>query len=195
MKQVLLLLANGFEIYEASVFIDVIGWNQLEGDKNTCLKTCGITKEVSTSFGQKLVVDYLAQEINVQDFDVLAIPGGFQESGFYEDAYSEVFAEIIRNFDKHNKLIASICVGALPIGKSGILKDKYGTTYHQNNEKRINQLKEFGVKIKKEPIVVDGNIITSWNPATAINVALLVLEKLTSKKQRMEIQKSMGFDV
>ena len=32
MKKVLLLLADGFEIYEASVFIDVIGWNLVEGD-------------------------------------------------------------------------------------------------------------------------------------------------------------------
>jgi len=29
MKKVLLLLADGFETYEASVFIDVIGWNQV----------------------------------------------------------------------------------------------------------------------------------------------------------------------
>jgi protein deglycase len=35
MKKVLLLLADGFEIYEASVFIDVIGWNLVEGDNST----------------------------------------------------------------------------------------------------------------------------------------------------------------
>ena len=33
MKKVLLLLADGFETFEASVFIDVIGWNLVEGDK------------------------------------------------------------------------------------------------------------------------------------------------------------------
>lgn len=35
MKRILLLLANGFEAYEASVFTDVFGWNLYEGDKST----------------------------------------------------------------------------------------------------------------------------------------------------------------
>ena len=32
MKKILLLLANGFEAYEASVFTDVFGWNRSRGD-------------------------------------------------------------------------------------------------------------------------------------------------------------------
>jgi 4-methyl-5(b-hydroxyethyl)-thiazole monophosphate biosynthesis len=131
----------------------------------------------------------------VSEYEVLAIPGGFEESKYYEDAYSEIFLDLIRVFNKANKLIASICVGALPIGRSGVLKGRYGTTYNQNNEKRIIQLEEFGVKIRREPIVVDRNIITSWNPSTAMNVAFLVLENITSKEQRLETQLSMGFNM
>ena len=32
MKKILLLLANGYETFEAAVFIDVIGWNLIDGD-------------------------------------------------------------------------------------------------------------------------------------------------------------------
>lgn len=53
MKNVLLLLANGYETFEASVFIDVIGWNKTEGDHSTQLYSCGLTKQVNTSFLQK----------------------------------------------------------------------------------------------------------------------------------------------
>jgi 4-methyl-5(b-hydroxyethyl)-thiazole monophosphate biosynthesis len=35
MKKVLLFLTKGFETYEASVFIDIFGWNLIEGDKST----------------------------------------------------------------------------------------------------------------------------------------------------------------
>jgi hypothetical protein len=42
MKRVLLLLADGFETFEASVFIDVIGWNLVDGDHSTELFTCGL---------------------------------------------------------------------------------------------------------------------------------------------------------
>lgn len=42
MKKILLLLANGFEAVEASVFTDVFGWNKFEGDGTTELITAGL---------------------------------------------------------------------------------------------------------------------------------------------------------
>jgi 4-methyl-5(b-hydroxyethyl)-thiazole monophosphate biosynthesis len=190
MKKVLLLLANGFELYEAAAFIDVIGWNYCDGDKNTRLFTCGITKKVKTSFDQSFEVDYLVDEIHVDQFDALAIPGGFEEYDFYKDAYGEKFSKLINDFNNSEKLIASICVAALPLGKSGILRGKNATTYRGERQK---QLSEFGVNVVDKPIVIDGNIITSWNPATAIDVALHLLEKLTDKQNAKHIRKIMGF--
>jgi 4-methyl-5(b-hydroxyethyl)-thiazole monophosphate biosynthesis len=57
-KKVLLLLAEGFEIYEASVFIDVIGWNLVDGDGTAELFTCGLRKEINSSFNQKFIADF-----------------------------------------------------------------------------------------------------------------------------------------
>jgi 4-methyl-5(b-hydroxyethyl)-thiazole monophosphate biosynthesis len=193
MKKVLLLLANGFEIFEASVFIDVCGWNLVEGDGTTRVITCGLTKEVNSTFGAKLVVDITADELNVAEFDALAIPGGFSEYHFYDEAYSEPFLEIIRAFHREGKIIASICTGALPIGKSGILSGKCGTTYNRNGGIRQKTLGEFGVRVLNEPIVEDGKIITSWNPSTALDVAFRLLEKLTGKKNTDNIKVLMGF--
>ena len=193
MRNVLLLLANGYETYEASVFIDVIGWNLIDGDKSTKLFSCGLTKEINSSFDQKCIVDYLVKDINVDDYDALAIPGGFEEYEFYEDAYDENFLNIIRDFQKQNKLIVSICVGALSLGKSGVLEGKFATTY---NKKAIRQdtLREFGATVKNEPVVIDGDIITCWNPSTAIDVAFLLLERLTTKENTNYIKTIMGFE-
>lgn len=192
MKKVLLLLAEGFETYEASVFIDVIGWNLVDGDHTTELFTCGLRKEIKTSFNQKVVVDYLAQDVDTDSFDALAIPGGFEEYGFYNDAYHDQFLEVIRKFKASNKCIASVCVAALPVGKSGILKSKQGTTY--NNPVRREALRNFGVQVVHQPIVMEDLVITSWNPSTAIHVALLLLENLTSKENAEKIRQLMGFD-
>jgi len=63
MKRVLLLLADGFETFEASAFIDVIGWNLVYRDGSTELFTCGLRKEIKASFNQRLIVDYLVSEI------------------------------------------------------------------------------------------------------------------------------------
>jgi len=191
MKKVLLLLADGFEIFEASVFIDVIGWNLVEGDCSTQLFTCGLKKEIKSSFNQRFIVDFVVDEIDITLFDALAIPGGFEVYGFYDDAYDEKFLELIRSFKSNNKIIASICVGALPLGKSGILKDKKATTY--NNVVRREALQGFGVNVINEAIVIDDNVITSWNPSTAVNVALLLLEQLTTKNNADNIRKLMGF--
>lgn len=187
------MLADGFETFEASAFIDVIGWNLVDGDGTTELFSCGLQKEVNSSFNQRFIVNYLISEIDVDSFDALAIPGGFEEYDFYKDAYDERFLDLIRRFKAKDKMIASICVAALPLGKSGILKDKKGTTYIKNAI-RQETLKAFGVHVLNKPIVIDDNIITSWNPSTAVDVALLMLERLTSKTNADYIRQIMGFD-
>jgi protein deglycase len=193
MKKIVLLLANGFEIYEASVFIDVFGWNNSFGTKDTKLVLCGLQKNVMSSFGVKVEVDLLIDDIHPTEYEALAIPGGFEQYGFYKDAYSEKFIRLIQKFHQLNKIISSICVGALPLGKSGILKNKNATTYNLMGGKRLKQLKEFGANIINEPIVKDENIITSWSPVTAIDVAFQLLQILTNKENSEHIKGIMGF--
>lgn len=191
MKKVLLLLSEGFEVFEASAFIDVIGWNLVDGDHSTELYTCGLRKEIKSTFNQRVVVDFLTDDICVNDFEALAIPGGFEEYDFYKDAFDNQFLDLIQKFKESNKIIASICVAALPIGKSGILKNKNATTY--DSVPRRKALKDFGANVLDEPIVLADKIITSWNPSTAIDVALLLLELLTSDENADNIREQMGF--
>jgi 4-methyl-5(b-hydroxyethyl)-thiazole monophosphate biosynthesis len=191
MKKVLLLLAEGFEVFEASVFIDVMGWNLNEGDGSTRLYSCGLRKEIKSSFDQRFIMDYVLEDLDLKEFDALAVPGGFENYGFYKDAYDERFLSVIRAFKTANKPIASICVGALALGKSGVLEGKKGTTY--NNPVRREALRNFGVDVVHQPIVKVENIITSWNPSTAVDVALLLLEKLTSAENSRKVRSLMGF--
>ena len=123
----------------------------------------------------------------------MAIPGGFGEFGFYEEAYDERFLTLIREFDAKGKIIASVCSGAFPVAKSGVLKNRKATTYHLKDGYWQNKLKEFGVNVVNEPIVVDGNIITSYCPETAPNVAFQLLKMLTSGEEMTVIKKAMGF--
>lgn len=192
MKKVLLLLADGFETLEASVFIDVIGWNLVDGDGTTQLYSCGLRKDIKSSFNQHFVVDYLINEINTDEFDALAIPGGFEVFGYYNDAYNVDFLKLIRMFNAQSKIIASVCVGALPIARSGALTNRRATTYNKMGF-RQEELGSYEVNVINEPIVTDCNVITSWNPSTAADVAFLLLERLTSKNQSNFIREIMGF--
>ncbi|SHH73722.1 DJ-1/PfpI family protein [Clostridium grantii] len=194
MKRVCLLLANGFEAVEASVFTDVIGWNKFEGDGSTELVTVGTRETLKCTWNFTVTPEMHIRDLNVDDFDALAIPGGFEEAGFYEDAFSEEFLNIIKEFNRKEKIIASICVAALPIGKSGVLTERNATTYNLSNGKRQKQLRELGVNIiSNESIVIDKNIITSYNPSTAFDVAFTLLELLTSKENTDTVKRLMGF--
>ena len=192
MKNVLLLLAQGFEAYEASVFTDVMGWSRCYGNKPVNVLTTSLREEIKCTWNLIVKTQREFSKVNIQDYDALAIPGGFEEAGFYEDAYDEKFLDLIRAFEKQQKLIASVCVGAMPIGKSGILKNRTGTTYDLESVRR-SQLASFGVIVKDEKIVVDQNIITSTGPSTALDVAFILLEKLTDADTVNTIKKRMRF--
>ena len=193
MKKVLLLLCKGTEIYEAAAFYDVMGWADSSGEVPIKVVATGITSEIQCTFGLTLRSDRFLEQIDPEDFDALAIPGGFERFGFYEEAYSEQVGDLIRDFDNRQKPIAAICVGALAIGRSGALADRKATTYHLGDGRRRNQLADFGVDVLDEKIVRDGNIITSSSPETAVEVAFQLLEMITTRHNAERIRHLMGF--
>ncbi|MCC0662279.1 MULTISPECIES: DJ-1/PfpI family protein [unclassified Clostridioides] len=191
--KVLVFLAKGFETMEFSVFVDVMGWARNDYDYDIDVVTGGFKKQVVSTFNVPVLVDKTIDEICVDDYDALAIPGGFEEFGFYDEAYDTSFLNLIREFDTKEKIIATICVAALPVGKSGVLKNRKATTYHLKDGQRQKQLSEFDVNVVNEPIVVDRNIITSYCPETAPHVAFKLLEMLTSKEHMEVVKLAMGF--
>jgi 4-methyl-5(b-hydroxyethyl)-thiazole monophosphate biosynthesis len=179
---------------ELAPFLDVMGWARNDHGMEVEVVTAGFTKTVVSTFGIPVMVDKTFDEMDISEYDALAIPGGFEEFGFYEDAYDERFLNLIRDFDSAHKYIASICVGALPIGASGVLKGRKATTYHLGDGRRQKQLSEFGVEvIPYQSVVIDQNIITSFCPETAPHVAISLLEMLVGKEKAGIVATAMGF--
>lgn len=191
--KILVFCAKGFETMEFSVFIDVMGWAKHDYNYPVETVTCGFQKVVNSTFDVAITMDCLIDDVSVNDYDALAIPGGFESYGFYTEAYDPKFLQLIRDFSSQNKPIASICVGALPLGKSGILKNRYATTYHLQDGYRQKQLADFGVHVVNERVVIDDNIITSYCPQTAPDVAFALLEMLCGKEKMLVVKKAMGF--
>ena len=191
--KVLLFLAKGFETIEASAFIDIVGWARNDYHHEVDVVTCGFNKTVVSTFGVPVLVDKLVGDINADDYDALAIPGGFEEFGFYEEAFSSELSDIIKQFDQQNKPIATVCVAALALGYSGILKGKEATTYHLNGGIRQKQLAQYGALIVNKPVVKTGNIITSYCPQTAPDVAFTMLEMLIGTENTYVVKTAMGY--
>ncbi|WP_075590031.1 DJ-1/PfpI family protein [Labilibacter marinus] len=192
-KKVLLFLAQGFEEYEAGVFTDVIGWSRVLGDEPVDMITTGLRTEIKCKWNFNVRPEIEFDKIDTIDYDALAIPGGFEDAGYYEDVFDERFLSLIREFDKDEKIIAAVCAAAIPVGKSGVLRDRNATTYDLYDGYRRKQLADFGANVQDKHIVVDKHIITSTGPATGLDVSFKLLEMLTSTKNVDEVKKYMRF--
>lgn len=196
-KKVLLFLAEGFEAYEASAFTDVLGWTRgwgkEAGIQSVDLVTTGFRPTIRCYWNLIVKPELPFDQIAIDDFDALAIPGGAEDAGFFIDAYDERLLNLIREFDKQGKLIASICVAALPIAKAGVLKNRNATTWDLNDGVRRKQLADFGANVQDAQLVFDKNIITSTGPATSLSVAFKLLEMLTDIQNVTATKRNMRF--
>ena len=199
MKSILVFLASGVEILEVSPFIDVFGWNSVVGDKENPIKleTASFGKDIrcTWSLGLKTEIDLLVDEIDIDRYDALVIPGGFGMAGFFKDGKNPKIQDIIQKFYKKNKIIVGICTGAILLGEASVLQNKKATTYFLDNERYFSQLKKFGAIPIKDTIVRDENIFTTANPESALRMAFILLEILTDKKNCDLVKENMGYKI
>lgn len=193
MKKVLLFLPRGFEAYEASVFTDVTGWSNSYGKEPVETVTAGLREEIPATWNFIVRPQMALESVDTGQFDALAVPGGFESAGFYEDAFDERFLNVIRYFDRVKKPIASVCVGALTLGKAGILKGRKATTYDLPDGSRRKQLAQYGAIVQDQNLVVDNNVITSTGPASGLDVAFTLLEMLTGTSNVQAVREQMRF--
>lgn len=180
-KRVLLLLPAGFEVMEASCFTETIGWADIYGPGGFEQLSVGLRSPLSTTFGFSVNPEALLDEVDLERFDALAMPGGFAEAGYYEDAMSEPVLQVIRRFAARQAPIAAVCVASLALGAAGVLRGRHATTYHQPGGKRKAELERYGALFRDAPVVVDGAFITSTGPGTAIEVALELVAALSTR--------------
>lgn len=190
-KRVLVLLSNGFEVMEAGCFTEILGWASIYGDTQFEQLSVGLRSPIKTTFGFNVLPEALLDEIDPDDFDALVIPGGFGDAGFYEEALSEPFLDVIRSFHSRRAPIAAVCVSALSLGAAGILEGRRATVYHQVGGKRKAELESYGAIFVDEPIVIDGNLLTSTGPGTAVEVGLKLLEILSTPEFVQDIRERM----
>ena len=191
MKHVLLLLADGFEPLEAAGFTDIFGWANIDGEQKIKLTSVGLRSPLKATFGFSVIPNKLLTEVDLDTFDAVAVPGGFEGAGFYNDAYDEEFLNVIRHFEKAGKPVASVCVASLSLAKAGVLQGRRATVYHQIGGKRKAELETMGATFIDNAVVKDQNLITSTGPGTGVEVAFALLEELTSTKNVAHIRKLM----
>jgi len=193
MKKVLLFLAQGFEELEAAAFIDVFGWTRVTpGVEPVEVVVAGLHRKVTAAHSLVVKPQHLLEELDLEEFDAFVLPGGFHDRGFTE-AYSREVLEAMRAIYNSGGVIASVCVGAKPVAKAGLLRGREATTYPFDGGVHTRYLEEHGADVVDAALAVSGRIITSYGPATAVEVAFRLLEMLSGKGDVERVREAMGF--
>ncbi len=178
-KRALIILADGFEEIEAVNAIDILRRAGIE------VTTAGINGiKVQGSHGITVIADKLLTSVVKENFDACILPGG--SPGAKNLASSEKVNSIIKQMNKNGKIIAAICAApAIALAPLGILQNKTATCYPGMQEKFSQE-----TIYKEKAVVIDGNIITSRGPGTALPFALAIVEKLSGKKTCKKLKKT-----
>ena len=193
-KKVLLFVPQGFEDIEVATFTDILGWTRvLKEVKPVDVVITALRKTVCSKHNLTITTHMLMDKVNASDYQALIIPGGHNDSG-YQEVYNEEIQELIRNVYKNDGIIVTMCVGSLPVAKSGILIGKKATTYvSSKRHDNLKILKRYGAIPVSERIVISDRIITNRGPDTAIDVAFKLIEMLNGKEDMQKARKALMF--
>lgn len=175
MPKILIPIAEGFEEIEAFAVVDILRRAGVEA------VTAGIPGNLITGAHKiRVNADVRLIDIETEKFDGIVLPGG---AGYENLMRNERVLKITEDFAKKGKLVAAICAAPLILAKLGLLKDKKATIY-PGFEKHLD-------RPRADAVVVDGNIITSQGPGTAIAFALKIVEQLCGREKALQTKQQI----
>ncbi|MGN0414321.1 MAG: DJ-1 family glyoxalase III [Agathobacter sp.] len=163
MSKIGIFMADGCEEIEGLTVVDIVRRAKFEID------TISITgkKEVTSSHNVTFLTDTTAEETDFTSYDGIVLPGGMP--GTIHLGENEIVNRVIREFAAEGKLVAAICAAPSVLGQAGILEGRNATCHPGFEDKLL------GANVKFEPVVCDGNVITSRGMGTAIPFALEIV--------------------
>ncbi len=181
MASVLLPLAKGFEELEAVALIDVMRRGGIE------VRTAYLEDELQGPLvlganGIIIQADTSINNVIVDDFDMMVLPGGW--GGTYALAENARVQELLREF-KAKKMVGAMCAAPFALKKAGVLGEKY-TAYPG----AVEEIDHPGY-VADEKVVIDGNVMTSQGPGTAVCFGLAIVERLVGKETASQIKEGM----
>lgn len=176
MPKVLLPLAAGCEEIEAVTVIDILRRAGIE------VITAGLAPgPVRASRGTVLVPDITLGEALQSGYDMIVLPGGMPGSEHLKND-ARIIA-IMKNMAAAGKFVTAICAAPMALHAAGLLEGKRATSFPGVLD-RLPGTHHY----LNDAVVVDGNIVTSRGPGTAMDFALTLVELLAGKTKRAEVE-------
>ena len=171
MAKAAVMLANGFEEAEAILVVDILRRAGVECDM------VGLTdKTVLGAHKIPITADAELGDNDLSAYDAIVLPGGLPgATNLRDDAR---IRNILRAFAADpDKFECAICAAPIAFAKAGIAKGKKVTSYP--GAPLIEEIKAGGAEYVDEGLVtIDGHMITSRGPATALAFGYAIAEAL-----------------
>lgn len=166
-KRVALLATNGFEQVELTE-----PRSSLEGAGATCHVVAPEPGTIRAwdedDWGITVDVDKTVDEVSVEAYDLLVLPGGVINPDHLRR--HEPVVAFVRGFAESGKPVAAICHGPWTLIEAGVVEGRRMTSFSSIR----TDLENAGADWVDQEVVVDGNLITSRKPddLPAFNEAL-----------------------
>lgn len=177
MSHVLVPLAQGCEELEAITITDLLVRAGVD------VTTCGLDdRPVKASRGTTIVPDASIDEVMDRDFDLVVLPGGLPGADHLRD--DPRVQDILKRHASAGGYVAAICAAPKALASAGLLSGRVATSYPGV----LESLGDDSIEISGQAVVVDGNIITSRGPGTAMDFTLSLIEMLAGRQKRDEVE-------
>lgn len=177
MPRVLVPLAQGCNELVAVTLIDLLRRAGIS------VVTAGLdAAPVVARRGTRLLADTTLDAALAHDYDMVVLPGGQPGSdNLNNDARIHT---LLKKMAHSGKFIAAICAAPAVLAHAGLLDGKRATGFPGTLEK----LAPPNITIENDSVVSDGKVITSRGPGTAMDFALELIELLSGKEKRDEVE-------
>ncbi|MGB5178591.1 MAG: DJ-1 family glyoxalase III [Gammaproteobacteria bacterium] len=177
MANVLVPLAQGCEELEAVTVVDLLRRAGIE------VVTAGLDEQpVRASRGVVLLPDMTLDSALQKEYDMIVLPGGLPGADHLRD--DERIIDLLRSMSAAGKYTAAICAAPRVLAQAGLLAGKRATSYPGTLQTDSIP----GLDYRDTAVVIDGTVITSRGPGTAMDFALSLIELLAGKQKRDEVE-------
>lgn len=177
MPNVLVPLAQGCEEMEAVTIVDILRRAKID------VTTVGLdAKVVVASRGMRLVPDTTMDALTECHWDMIALPGGLPGADYL--ASDTGLTELLRETAASGGSVAAICAAPKVLAQEGLLHGKRATAYPGC----VDWAAYPDATYTGSAVEVDGKVITSRGPGTAMDFALALVEHLCGAAVREEVE-------
>jgi 4-methyl-5(b-hydroxyethyl)-thiazole monophosphate biosynthesis len=177
MARVLVPLAEGFEETEAVTTIDVLRRGGLE-----VVVAALAERAVTGNHGITLTADTTLEAVREEDFDMVVLPGGLPGADHLEA--DPRIIELVRRHSARGRHIAAICAAPKVLAAAGIMQGRRATSFPGFLDADAVP----GLERVEEPVVIDGKVVTSRGPGTAMDFALVLVSLLAGESRAREVE-------